>query len=161
MRHRIVRAVLIMAFLAIPLTVAAQSPDLLLGTWRRNNAKSTWSPGPTPALGAVNTWESLGDGRIKNVLDDVDEKGQKTNHREIVLRFDGADYRLIGPSQPTTRSYKHLDARTFEWVEKINGKVTITTMSVITPDGKTRTNTTTGTNAQGQKVNNIVVWERQ
>lgn len=161
MRERIVPAVLTMAFLAVALTVAGQSADLLLGTWRRNNAKSIYSPGPTPALGAVNTWEALGDGRVKNSLDDIDEKGQKTNHREITLRFDGAEYPYSGPALPTMRSYKRIDARTFEWVEKVNGKVTTTTRSTITPDGKTRTNNTTGTNPQGQTIRNVVIWEKQ
>ena len=43
----------------------------------------------------------------------------------------------------------------------MNGKVTTTTRVFHASDGKTRTITTTGTNEQGQKVNNVVVWEKR
>jgi len=46
-------------------------------------------------------------------------------------------------------------------VEKVDGKVTTTSRSVGAPDGKTRTLTVTGTNAQGQTVKNVVLWEKQ
>jgi len=40
-------------------------------------------------------------------------------------------------------------------------KVTTTNISVVSSDGKTRTVTTTGTNARGQTVNNVTVYDRQ
>ena len=51
--------------------------------------------------------------------------------------------------------------RTFEFVTKENGKVTTTFRSVASADGKTRTATITGTNAQGQTVKNVVLYEKQ
>ena len=109
----------------------------------------------------MSTWESLGGGQFKNNVDVVDAKGQST-HNEIILRFDGADYPFKGTAEPTTRSFKRIDARCpFEFVQKVNGKVTATTRSVTAPDGKTRTLTTTGSNAQGQSIKNVVLWEKQ
>jgi hypothetical protein len=47
------------------------------------------------------------------------------------------------------------------WVTKVNGKETTTTRASLSRNGKTQTLTTTGTNAQGQKVNNVGVFEKQ
>jgi hypothetical protein len=129
----------------VALTVAAQSPDRLVGTWKVNIAKSTF-PG-APPKNQTSKWEALPDGQLKNINDAVDAKGQ-SSHNEIIVKFDGTDLPLKGAAVPTTRAYKRIDARTFEYVQKINGKVTSTSRSVMSPDGKTRTFTTTGTNAQ-------------
>jgi hypothetical protein len=44
---------------------------------------------------------------------------------------------------------------------KKGGKVILTTKVVVSSDGKVRTLTMTGTNAKGQKVNNVVVFDKQ
>jgi hypothetical protein len=43
----------------------------------------------------------------------------------------------------------------------LKGQVLVTSHIVIAPDGKTRTSTQTGKNAQGQTVNNVVFYEKQ
>jgi hypothetical protein len=45
-------------------------------------------------------------------------------------------------------------------VDRRNGG-SIVPRNVVAADGKTRTVTTTGTDAQGQKVNNVSVFEKQ
>lgn len=55
---------------------------------------------------------------------------------------------------------KRIDRHPIENVSKIGGKVTITQRSVVAPDGKTRTVTTTGTDGEGRKVNNVAVFEK-
>jgi hypothetical protein len=159
MRSHIVLPVFTLALFAVALTVAGQTPEYMVGTWKTNVSKSTYSPGPPPKP-ATSRWELMGDGQFKNINDGVDAKGQPT-HSEIIVKFDGTDRPLIGAAVPTTRTYKLIDARTFEFVTKVNGKVTTTFRSVAAPDGKTRTATTTGTNAQGQAVKNVVLWEKQ
>jgi len=162
MRRYTVLPVITLAFFVMALAVVGQSPDALLGTWKVNYAKSTYSPPspePTPQS-QISAWESSGGGQFKNTIDVVDAKGQQL-HLEINLRFDGADYAVNGAAAPTTRSYKRIDDSDFEFVEKVDGKVTTTSRSVGAPDGKTRTLTVTGTNAQGQTVKNVVLWEKQ
>ena len=56
---------------------------------------------------------------------------------------------------------KRIDANTLEMVNKKGGKVTTTQRNVVAADGKIRTVTTTGTDAQGQNVNNVTVFEKQ
>jgi hypothetical protein len=46
-------------------------------------------------------------------------------------------------------------------VAKEKGVVTSTTLTVVSPDGYTRTSTTTAVNAQGKTVANIAVHDRQ
>jgi len=46
-------------------------------------------------------------------------------------------------------------------VVKVDGKQTVRNRIVVSLDGKTLTQTTTGTNAQDQSVNNVVIWEKQ
>ncbi len=67
---------------------------------------------------------------------------------------------LAGTPMPTTRTYTKV-AGGYEFVDRVNGKVTTTTRVTIAADGKTRTNVATGVNAAGQRVNNIIVYERQ
>ena len=58
-------------------------------------------------------------------------------------------------------SYKRINANTLEATTKLNGKGTITAKAVVSADGKTRTVTQVGTNAQGQPLNVTSVYERQ
>ena len=54
-----------------------------------------------------------------------------------------------------------MDAQRVEGTRKKAGKVVQTYSRVITADGKTMILTTSGTNAKGQKVNNLVVYEKK
>ena len=65
------------------------------------------------------------------------------------------------PDANTTRVYKRIDSRTYEYVQSVGGKVTVTARTVVAADGKTRTITTTGKNAQGQTINNVAFYDRQ
>jgi len=56
---------------------------------------------------------------------------------------------------------KKINDRTIELVGKKDGKVMLTTRSVVSKDGKTRTTTQIGKNAKGQDVHNITVYDRQ
>jgi len=65
------------------------------------------------------------------------------------------------PDANTTRVYKRIDPRSYEYVQTVAGKITTTVRTVVSADGKTRTITTTGKNAQGQTVHNVAVYDRQ
>jgi hypothetical protein len=158
MKKHIVLPVFTLAFLVVALTVAGQTPKQMLGTWKANIAKSTY-PG-TPPKSQVSIWEATPDGQVKNINEVVDAKGQSTR-TEITVKFDGTDLPVKGAAVPTTRAYKRIDDRNFEYVTKVNGKVTSTSKSVMAADGKTRTFTTTGTNAQGQPFKSVLIWEKQ
>jgi hypothetical protein len=150
----------------VSLSAGAQSPDPLLGTWKANSERVTPPAGTQPAQSNISVWEALGGGQFKNTIDVVDAKGQATR-TEIITRFDGQESVVKGAAVPTTRTYHRLDGRTtgspiaWEYVVKVNGKVTTTYRTIVSADGKSRVAVSTGTNAQGQPVSGIQVYERQ
>ena len=58
-------------------------------------------------------------------------------------------------------SLKRVNPNTAEFTRKKAGKVVLTGTNVVSSDGKTRTVTTTGVNAQGQKINNVAVYDKK
>jgi hypothetical protein len=160
MIQRFARLALVLsaAVLAAALPAVAQSNDPFVGTWTLNAAKSTYKPGPAPKS-ITSTYEAAGKGYkvgIKNVsASGAFEYGYTTN-------LDGKDSILTGNNpNADTLIAKRIDARTLESVSRKGGKTTITQRNVVSADGKTRTVTTTGIDAQGQKVHNVAVFERQ
>jgi hypothetical protein len=151
----------VLAFLGVTATGA----EMLTGMWRLNVAKSTYSPGPAPQSNMIKI-ESV-EGGLKLVADGVDSQGRKTQN-EYTAKFDGKDY----PTKPMldakpnlnaadTVSWKRIDDYSYEVTNKLKGKTLTVARHVISKDGKTRTVTTTGMNAQGEKVNNTTVFEKQ
>jgi hypothetical protein len=132
--------------------------DTNVGTWKLNLAKSKYSPGPAPKSQTLKL-EAAEDG-VKYTADGIGADGKPT-HAEFMAKYDGKDYPFKGNPDADTISYKRIDANNVEAVTKRNGKTTITGKVVVSKDGKTRTLTLTGKNAQGQDVNNTVVYDKQ
>jgi hypothetical protein len=132
--------------------------DLNLGTWKLNGAKSRYAPGPAPKS-EIATFEQVGSD-VRLTLDRIDADG-KPVHIEWVGRFDGKDYPSQGDATSDLRSYRKIDEYTFEMVGKKDGKIVRSVTIVYSRDGKTRTNTVTGTNVHGERINNIQVYDRQ
>jgi hypothetical protein len=59
------------------------------------------------------------------------------------------------------RSYKVVNPNTLELKIKKGGKVTGSGRIVVSPDGKTRTVTNSGTTAQGRKYKVVAVYDKQ
>jgi len=150
--------VLAISWFALAVLTTAQSKDPFVGTWRLNAAKSKYTPGPVPKS-VTSTYESAGKGYKISVRNEpatgpVQEYSYTTN-------LDGADSPVTGNNpNADTIAIKRIDANTLETVNKKGGKVTTTQRNVVAADGKTRTVTTTGTDGQGQKVNNVGVFEK-
>ena len=75
--------------------------------------------------------------------------------------FDGKEHPVAGALLPTTRTFKWVDDRHYEWVTRVNGRETTTTRLELSPDGRTQTLVTTGRSAQGQHVDATAVFEKQ
>jgi hypothetical protein len=137
--------------------VSAQaSPEI--GTWKLNVAKSKFSPGPAPKSQTV-TFAAAGQG-VKVTTEGVGADGTKTA-QSYTANYDGKDVPLTGSATTDTVSLKRINATTVERTDKKAGKVVQTITRVMSADGKTLTITTKGTNAQGQAVNNVGVYEKQ
>jgi hypothetical protein len=139
-------------------SVSAQAGDPRLGTWKLDAAKSKWSPGP-PAQSLTVKVEPSGQGE-KVTTEAVNADGSRTTV-QYTANFDGKDYPLTGSQIADMVSLKRIDARTTVRTDKKGGKAAQTITRVVSQDGKTMTATVKGTNAQGQPVNNVVVFEKQ
>ena len=139
--------------------------DHLTGTWKINLAKSKYSPANLAPKSGQSRITIMTSG-IKVSTDGVNADGKAT-HNEYTAKIDGKDYPWKGTidGKPNTDedavSWKQIDEWTYEVTNKLKNKVTTVMHIAIEHDGKTRTNTVTGTNAQGQAVNNTVVYEKQ
>jgi len=152
-------------FVLLVITVAvlvlgsiAQAVDNQAGAWKLNVAKSKYSPGPAPKEGTL-TVESEPNG-LKITIHGTDAEG-KAVHMEFSPKYDGKDVPATGMLGADTISMKKIDDYTVESVSKKGGKPLVTTRSVVSKDGKTRTTTQKGTNAKGEKVNNTIVYDKQ
>jgi hypothetical protein len=90
----------------------------------------------------------------------VDGAGQRIDRTNRYKR-DGKQYPYDGPNGRGQIAVTKIDDRTTEAVTTLDGGGKVNTRTVISADSKTRTQTSTGVNSKGQKVNNVVVFERQ
>jgi hypothetical protein len=109
-----------------------------MGTWKLNETKS----------------------QTKVTVDGVDENGNAV-HNEWTGKFDGKPYAVTGDANSDMRSYRMMDKNTLELKGTKGGKPTINGSIVVSGDGKTRTVTTTTTDAQGKKIKNVAVYDKQ
>ena len=135
----------------------AFAADVFSGNWKVNVVKSKYDPGPAPksATSKIDAME----GGLKFTNDGVNAEGKPT-HSEWSGKFDGKDNPVEGDPNRDTAALKKIDDYTIEISNKKAGKPTTTIRTVFSKDGKTRTQTVKGTNAQGVKVNNMVVYEK-
>ena len=131
--------------------------DPQMGTWKLNEAKSKFAPG-VPKNHTV-IYETAGD-NVKITVDGTDKEGKPT-HSEWTGKFDGKDYPVTGDSTSDMRSYTKVSDRILKMAVKKDGKVTVTGRVIVSADGKSRTVTTSGTDAEGKKVKNKVVYDKQ
>ncbi len=150
---RLPAAILFMGF-----ALSAQAADPIVGTWKLNVAKSTYSPGPAPKSLTAKI-EAAGEGE-KLTADGV--RGDDTRIQvEYTAQYDGKDHPITGSPMADTVSLKRLDANTTERTDKKGGKVVQTLTRKVSSDGKTVTVTVKGTDAEGRPINNLAVFEKQ
>ncbi len=127
-----------------------------MGTWKLNEGKSKFGAGA--AKGETVVWATVGD-QEKVTVDGTDADGKKM-HSEWTGKLDGKDYPITGDPTSDTRAFKTSGERTIEITSKKDGKVIGTGTIVVAPDGKSRTVTTTMTNAKGEKVTTTAVYDK-
>jgi len=131
--------------------------DPHMGTWKLNEAKSKITPG-TAKFTTVTFKNTSGNIRVTG--DGMDANG-KPMHVKWSGKFDGKDYRVTGDPNADTRAYRKVDDRTLEVTIKKKGKVTVTSRTVVSADGKTRTGNVSGTTPNGKKFKNVAVYDKQ
>ena len=137
--------------------VCSAQPSAHMGTWKLNEAKSKFSKGAPKNHTVV--YEAAGD-MTKVTVDGVDGSGAAT-HNEWTGKFDGNDYPVTGDPSVDMRSVKKVNDHSLTATQKKDGKVTTIARIVVSPDGKTRTVTASGTDAKGNKISSTAIYDKQ
>ncbi len=164
MDRRTTLTLMTMALLAVVSATAltqigfAQS-NSIVGTWKLNVAKSTYSPGPPPRSQTL-SYEAVGQG-IRVTADGIDAQGHPTKVVFGPYFYDGKPYPVTGTAAFDASSYKIVNDFTMEATRTKAGKVVQTLTRVFSADGTILTITTTGVDATGQQINNVAVYDKQ
>ena len=158
MKYRASLLVLAVVVCLAVVTITVFAADNFTGTWKLNVSMSQYNPGPPPRS-LTSHVQFMGD-TANFTFDGYDSSGKAIEPAEITTKLDGKDYPIEGDPARDTIAMKKIDDYTIEETNKKGGKVTTITRTVYAKDGKSRTATTTGTNAEGQKVNNVAFFDR-
>jgi hypothetical protein len=145
---------LLVACLAVATAFAA---DQQIGSWKLNEAKSKLNPASTRNTTVI--YEAAGES-VKVTVEGTTSDG-KPFKSVWTGKYDGKDYPVTGDPLSDTRSYTKVDDRTLTFSAKKDGKVTLTGTIAVAADGKSRTVTTSATDAKGQKVSGTAVYDKQ
>ncbi|MCC7179536.1 MAG: hypothetical protein IT177_14235 [Acidobacteria bacterium] len=140
----------------LSLTLRAQG-DMSAGTWEMNVAKSS-STGAL-AKSQTRTWEVSGQS-VKYTMKGADAQG-KPLLVQYAAAYDGKDYPITGDAGSDTIALTRVDERNFRFTQKKAGRVVSTGTRVVSPDGRTVTVTSEGTNAAGQPTKAVLVFDRR
>jgi hypothetical protein len=118
-----------------------------MGTWKLNEAKSKLAPGM--GKNTTVTYAEQKD-KIKVTVDGVDKDGKPT-HSVWVGKFDGKAYPVKGNLPYNSVAYKVVNDRTNDITTMKDGKMVWSGRIEVSKDGKSRTVTVNGTDANGKK----------
>lgn len=150
--------------------------DPIIGTWKQNLEKSTYSPGPPPpkGTGSVRQYAAGQDGSIIAITFNIDAAGLPSLGAIAAAKYDGQEYPQhtvatlatslsahIGPRIERTISYKSINRYTVELVQRQDGVIVSMSTRTVSRDGKTMTENVDYTNARGQRITNVLVFEKQ
>jgi hypothetical protein len=154
MRTRTILASLAVFFAGLALALAA---DVNMGTWKLNEAKSTFTPGMTKNHTVV--YAAVGD-MVKITVDGIDKDG-KPVHNEWTGKFDGKDYPVVGDPSIDARAYTRVDDHTLTMVLKKGGKAVGTGKVVVAADGKSRTVVNDYADMSGKQMKTTAVFDKK
>jgi hypothetical protein len=154
MKTRSIVLAVVVCFVGLSLSFA-QNPQM--GTWKLNEAKSKIPAGMMK--NTTVTYTAEGD-NVKVTTDGTSGDGSAVQ-TEWTGKFDGKDYPLTGDLTADTRSYTKVNDHTLTLENKKGGSVVTSGRIVVSADGKTRTLTASGKNAEGKKVTSKAIYDKQ
>ncbi len=139
--------------------IAMFGADSSVGTWKYNAAKSK-TTSASPVKSQIDVREATPDGgvKVKRTGEFVDGTPNTFNY---AYKYDGKPMPVTG-GPFNSISVKRIDANTTSFeVSNTAGKYHVTGQNVISPDGKTLTQTSKGVDADGKPVSSTFVFDRQ
>ena len=157
---RVLQLVAIGLFLMVGAATVQAQNDALVGTWKLDTAKSKFDPGPAPKS-LTRTIVADGDG-VKYTFEGVAADGKPLAY-SFSVKFDGKDNPINGsmPSGAETISAKRVDSHHYVATLKKGGKTIGTSKVNVSSDGSVTTVDSTGTDADGKKVHDVQVFDKQ
>jgi hypothetical protein len=155
MRIRTILLTLATLFVVAVVCVAADDP--FTGTWKANEAKSHMPPGVRKDTTCV--YSIVGD-TLEVTCDGIKPSGERSR---LIWKgkLDGKDYPLTGGAPTNAGSFTRIDDRTIWEIDKLDGKIISTAAMVLSADGKSRTVMRTSTDANGNMLTNLRVYDKQ
>jgi hypothetical protein len=136
----------------------ALAADAVVGTWKLNLAKSTFSPGPAPKSQTRIYAESAQGMTVTVKTTAADGKESTTT---LTFKDDGKSYPVSGNPDFDTVSATRVDALTLHSTQMKAGATVGTGVRTVSKDGKTLTFAQKGTHAAGGKYDDVSVYDRQ
>ena len=138
-------------------TAACFAANPHMGTWKLNETKSK-----IPAGMGKNTTVTYAEAKdeVKVTVDGTDKDGKPT-HSVWVGKFDGKAYAVKGNLSYNSVAYKVVNDRTNDITTMKDGKTVWTGRITVAADGKSRTVTINGTDADGKKLKGKAVYDKE
>ena len=148
------------AVVAVALSIVAAAACFAanphMGTWKLNEAKSKLVPGMGKNSTVVYSEQK---DKVKITVDGVDKDGKPT-HSVWVGKFDGKAYPVKGNLPYNSVAYKVVNDRTNDITAMKDGKIGWSGRITVSADGKSRTVTINGTDANGKKFKGTAVYDK-
>ena len=154
-RMRLVSSV---ALALVVVVVGGTALAQTVGTWKLNLEKSKYNLLQEPKS-AILVYEPAGAG-IKVTVDQVPADGPAI-HYAYSADYNGKDVAVVGSPNGDTAARTRVNATTTKLVNKQDGQIVSTVTLVESADGTTLTITTTGTDAKGQNIDSVAVYDKQ
>jgi len=158
MRALLAPLALAAALSSAPIASADAATDPVVGTWQLNVAKSTFTAGP--ALKSQTRTYTQSGNSFTLAIKSVGADGKETTSQSTYA-LDGKDYPVTGNANYDTISGTRVNSRTCRFTQKRAGQVIGHTTRTVSKDAKTLVAKTDQTNAKGEKVQNVLVFDRQ
>jgi hypothetical protein len=153
-----VRTSLVLLLFSLLAAGALAQDSAFMGTWKLDEGKSKFPAGA--GKNTTVTYEPSGD-QVKITVEGTAADGKAVND-VWTGKFDGKDYPTSGDNTLSeSRAYKMVNNHTLTFTAKRNGKVITNGRVSVSADGKTRTVTSTTTDANGKKISSTAVYEKQ
>jgi len=139
-------------------TGTALAADAVVGTWKLNLTKSTFSPGPAPKSQTRIYAESAQGITVTVRTTAADGKDSTTN---LTFKEDGKSYPASGTPDFDMVTVTRVDALTVHSTQMKAGATVGNAVRSVSKDGKTLTFSQKGTHAGGGKYDDVSVYDKQ
>jgi hypothetical protein len=146
------------AFALVAPAFGAAQADPMIGIWKLNLAKSTYTPGPPPRSVTVDVHAA--GGGLMAMADGVNAQGAPT-HTMFMIVCNGQPQAVTGAAAIDAMSCRRPDPYSQEFTNMKDGRETTSGTLTISRDGRTMTISTKGIGANGVQIDNVAVYDKQ